>query len=94
MATVLAPGAELLNAARLVQGFGGSSGLVLGRAMARARVAGWSERVSPTNQSMCAPTMPPPVSAASTQPSWTKPPHGAAPGTATPSSSATHSLVP
>ena len=35
VATVLAPGAELLNAARLVQGFGGSSGLVLGRAMAR-----------------------------------------------------------
>jgi DHA1 family bicyclomycin/chloramphenicol resistance-like MFS transporter len=33
--TALAPSADLLNGMRLLQGFGGSAGLVLGRAMAR-----------------------------------------------------------
>lgn len=33
--TAIAPTAELLNGMRLLQGFGGSAGLVLGRAMAR-----------------------------------------------------------
>lgn len=36
--TALAPGADLLNGMRLLQGFGGSAGLVLGRAMARDTV--------------------------------------------------------